>query len=62
MSLDVAERCEHEGLDQMLYQADAALYAAKSQGKNCVVQAPYIEEPDSHEPGSTEPLMGGAGL
>jgi len=46
VSLGVAERSEQESLDQMLYQADTALYAAKNSGKNCVVRAPYIAEPD----------------
>ena len=61
VSLGVAERSEHESLDQMLYQADTALYAAKESGKNCVVRAPYIPESDIHGGISAVPLLGSAG-
>lgn len=39
VSLGVAERYENESLDELLYQADTALYSAKTQGKNQVVKA-----------------------
>jgi len=39
VSLGVAERFDNESLDQLLYQADSALYSAKAQGKNQVVKA-----------------------
>ena len=61
VSLGVAERSEHESLDQMLYQADAALYAAKGSGKNCVVRAPYIPESDFSGTMAADPLLGSPG-
>ena len=61
VSLGVAERSENESLDQMLYQADTALYAAKESGKNCVVRAPYIPESDMHCGISAVRLLGSAG-
>jgi len=60
VSLGVAERSSHEPLDQVLYQADTALYAAKSRGKNCIVRAPYIEESDTSDNSVVESLLGSA--